>query len=212
MSIRHSLRAWILLYISGQYIYCLVETASTQLILQLAVVKQRILGNRRVKLCIRRHSKRVHCVGLVALTQVAVSQMIRSILCKQVIGTTRLTQIRQRLVVECATVERVTHNIVLHTTHLTTVSLVSTHILLGTGVVIELKPRLRHYSLNLHRLLGGSSRNQSITTLNHIAILALLEINLHNIERHQVAILRTLEQGVKALTSHIVLTSGVGYV
>ena len=108
--------------------------------------------------------------------------------------------------------ERVTHNIVLHATHLTTVSLISAHILLGTGVVIELKPRLRHYSLNLHRLLGGSSRNQSITTLNHIAILALLEINLHNIERHQVAILRTLEQGVKALTSHIVLTSGVGYV
>ena len=138
--------------------------------------------------------------------------MIRSILCKQIIGTTRLTQIGQRLVVECATVERVTHNIVLHATHLTTVSLVSAHILLGTGVVIELKPRLRHYSLNLHRLLGSSSRNQSITTLNHIAILALLEINLHNTERHQIAILRTLEQGVKALTSHIVLTSGVGYV
>ena len=73
-----------------------------------------------------------------------------------------------------------------------------------------MKPRLRHNALNLHRLLGCCGQNQLIATLHHLAVLALLEINLQDVKRHQVVILLALIQRVETLARRLILATRVG--
>ena len=208
----HTCRTGIESNIASQNIDSLIEDTTAQLILQLTVVEQSVLGNILIVRRARSHRKRTHSIGLVARTQVAIGQVVRCILCQHIVRTTRLTQIRQSLGIHRLTLERVTHNIVLQAAHLATRRLVGIHILHRASKVIKLKPRLGHHTANLHGLLLGGVLHQRIATIHHSAIVATLEVNLHQVVRHQIAVDSTLCQSRETIASHVKLTTRIGHI
>ena len=138
--------------------------------------------------------------------------MVRCILCQHIVRTTRLTQIRQSLGIHRLTLERVTHNIVLQAAHLATRRLVGIHILHRASIVIKLEPRLGHHTANLHGLLLGGILHQRITAIHHRAIVATLEINLHQVVRHQIAVDSARSQSRETIASHVKLTTRIGHI
>ena len=154
----------------------------------------------------------MHSIGLVARTQVTISQVIRCILCQHIVRTTRLTQVGQRLGIHRLTLERVTHNIVLQAAHLATRRLVGIHILHRTGIVIELEPRLGHHTTNLHGLLLGCVLHQRIATADHRTVVATLEVNLHQVVRHKVAVDSALLEGRETIARHVKLATRIGHI
>ena len=89
-------RRGILLHIARQHVDRAVEGSAAQLILQFAVIEQRILGDRRVEAVVRGHGESVHGGPLVARPQVTVGQMIRGILRQRVLGAARPAQVFRR--------------------------------------------------------------------------------------------------------------------
>ncbi len=208
----HARRRGVKLDVTAQHVDSLVEHASAELVLQLAVIEQSVLGYVAVELRARRHGERPHGVGLVARTQIAVGQMVRRVLRKHVVGAARLTQIIGRLGVKRLPIERITHDVVLHALHLAARALERVHVS-GSGVVIPyLEPRFGHHAAYLRTLLGRCALDQGVALVDHGAVVAALEIDLQQIIGHQVAIERTAEQRVEPVAGALVIAVCIRHV
>ena len=210
--IGESCRRGIERHITIQHVDSLIEVTTTLLIEQFSIVKQSILCYGLIIFGTRRHSKRVHGIGLVASTQVAIGQVVRCILCKHIVRTTRLTQMWQRIRIESLTIERVAYNIVLQAAHLAACRAVGIHILHSRSIVIQLKPRLGHNATYLLCLLLGCALHQGITLRHDGTVVAILKIDLHQIEGHQITIYGALRQHLKTLSRSIQITLGIGHI
>ena len=138
--------------------------------------------------------------------------MVRSILRQHIVRTAGLTQVGQSLGIHRLTLERVTHNVVLQAAHLATRRLVGIHILHRTGIVIELEPRLGHHTTNLHGLLLGCVLHQRIATVHYSTVVATLEVNLHQVVRHKVAVDSALGKRRKTVACHVKIATRIGHI
>ena len=138
--------------------------------------------------------------------------MVGCVLRKHIIGTSNGTQTLGGLGIQSLAIERITQDIVLNTSHLSATSLIGIHILNGSIIIIELKPRLRHNTLNLHSLFVGCLAQQRIALAYNSTIVASFEINLHNVEWHQIAIHSTIKQGIETIAGLIHSTISIGHI
>jgi len=95
--------------IFGEHVDGAVESPAAQLVLQLGVIEQGVLGDDGVEPLVVGHGERLHGTLLVAGPQITVGQMVRRILRERVLGAARLAQPLSGLGITGGTVERETH-------------------------------------------------------------------------------------------------------
>ena len=178
-----ALRSRILRDIPIQHMDRLVEDAAAQFVLQLAVVEQRIFGDRGVERLVGRHGERLHGALLVAAAQIAVGQMVGGVLRQRIVRAADLLQIRQRLGVPRLPVETVPEQIILAAAHRAAVAAIGVHNLLGTAVIAQMKPPFGHDALQFGAAFSRRTVDKRPARRDHIAVISLVELDLQQIER-----------------------------
>ena len=211
-SLLYSLRVRILLDITSQHVDSLIEQTIIQLILQLGIVEECILGNSLIVITRRRHSKRVKGIRLVAELHITICQVICGILCQHIIGTARLTQELLRLIIDGLAIERIAENIILHSAHLAARVTIIVDISHSIGIITQLEIRFCHYTANLDCILLNALLNKCITLRYYLLVLPILKVELKQVVWHQLTILRRVSKRLKAFTCRRHIALGIRHI
>ncbi len=176
-----------------------VEGPAAQFILQLGVVEEGILGNRSVELLVGRHGEGLHRPLLVARAQVAVGQVVGGILRQLVLGAARLAQPLGRLGIARRAVERETLEVAVVAVRLAARLRIGLEMFERAVVVVQMEPRLGNDPLELRTAFGHRAADQLVAVVDNVAVVALEELDLEQVVRHDRAVGVALLQGREAL-------------
>ena len=165
-----------------------VEGPVAQLVLQFGVVEQRLLGDRPVETVVGGHGERLHGRPLVAGAQVAVGQVVGGVLREGVLGAARATQPLHGVGIAGRAVEREAHQVVGVAVGRAPGVEEGLQVLDRAVVVVEAEPRLGHHTLDLGAPLGYGPRGERPAAVDHIAVVALAELDLEQIVGNHVAV------------------------
>ena len=84
--------------------------------------------------------------------------------------------------------------------HLATRCTICIHILYRCRIIIQLEPRLGHDAAYLQSLLLGGALHQGIALRHYGTVVTLLEIDLHQVEGHQITVYGALCKRLESLT------------
>ena len=181
-------RIGILGKIAIKHVYRLVETAASQLELQLAVIEQCAAADFIVHPAARSYRKRLHGPRLVARFKVAVRQVVAGILRQCIVGAAHLGQIRCGVAVIALLVERKARYVILAASHVSALGLVFFNIPVRPIKVGQMKPRLGQHAQKFDTALGRSTCEQLVAIAGHILVIAVRELQLQKVIRHHIGI------------------------
>ena len=213
-----TLRVGISHHIASQDIYRLIKDRSICFEKQLSVVKQCIFQDIFVELTllilrlVGSHRKCVNSLLLVATTDIAVSQVVRSILRQLVSTLYHLEQSVNSLCIVGRAISRITKNVVFLAAHLSARALIHRHIVQRLVVASYAIPRLGNNShqlgtLNLHRL-----HQQLIAILHHILVVSTSKLNLEEVVRYNLRVVVAITQRLKTLVGLLEISARIVYV
>ena len=195
----HARRIGILRDIARQHVDRAVEGTAAQLVLQFAVVEQRVFGDHRIELVVRCHGERLHGGLLVTRTQIAVGQVVRGILRQRILGTAGLAQELRSLGIACRAVKREAHQIAAVTVEFAAGSRKSVQMPDGLVIVAQVKPRFGDDALQFLPAFGHGAAHQFVAVLDDITVVSVAEFDLQEVIRHHGTVGIAALQGREAL-------------
>lgn len=195
--------------ITAQEVDGAVERPAARLVLQLGIVEQRVLGDLGVEPLVGSHGERLHGGLLVAGPQIAVGQVVGGILRERILGAARLAQMLDGLVVAGRTIERKTAQVVGLAIVLAAGILESLQMIERGGEILQTETGLGDHALQLGAPTRHGAPGQFVARVDHILVIALMELDLQQIVRHQLAVGLAVPQSEKALLRTLVIAPDV---
>ena len=174
--------------IARQHVDRAVEGAAAQFVLQFGVVEQRVLGHRRVERLVGSHRESLHRRLLVPGAQVTVGQVVGGVLRQRVFSAARLAQPLRGLRIAGRAVEREALQVAGVAVHLPAGLPESREVLQRPVEILQPEPRFGDHALQLGAPLGNGPAGQRLAVFDHIAVVALAELDLHEVIGNHVAV------------------------
>ena len=195
--------------IARQHVDRAVEGSAAQLVLQFGIVEQRVFGDRGIQRLVRSHRKSLHRRFLVPGAQVAVGQVVGGVLRQGVLGAARLAQPLRGLGIAGRAVEREAFEIGGVAVHLAAGVPESREVLQRLVEILQPEPRFGHHALQFGAAFGNRPAGQRLAVLDHIAVVALAELDLQQVVRHHVAVGVAARERLEALLRPAVASLGI---
>ena len=205
----HARRIGILSDIARQYVDRAVEGTAAQLVLQFAVVEQRVFGDGRIELVVRCHGERLHGRLFIPGTQVTVCQVVRGILRQCILGTAGLAQELHGLGIACRAVKREAHQVAAVTVEFAAGSRKGVQVPDGLVIVAQVKPRFGDDTLQFLPAFGHGTARQFVAVFDNIAVVSVAEFDLQEVIRHHGTVGIAALQGREALLRTPVASLGI---